>query len=186
MAHARRKLFEVFETTESPIAEEALRRIQELYAIEADIKGRTADQRWMQRQTRSKPLLDAYHVWAIAQRRRLSGKTPLGKALQYGLSRWDALTRYIEDGRLSIDNNLAERQLRGIAVTRKNFLFLGSDSGGDRAAILYTVIETAKLNGLDPEAYLASVLDRLARGHPNTRLEELLPWNFMPSLALAA
>jgi hypothetical protein len=186
MAHARRKLFEVFETTKSPIAEEALRRIQELYAIEADIKGRTADQRWMQRQTRSKPLLDAYHVRAIAQRRRLSGKTPLGKALQYGLSRWDALTRYIDDGRLSIDNNLAERLLRGIAVTRKNFLFLGSDSGGDRAAILYTVIETAKLTGLDPEAYLASVLDRLARGHPNNRLEELLPWNFTPSLALAA
>ena len=186
MAHARRKLFEVFETTKSPIAEEALRRIQEFYAIETDIKGRTADQRWMQRQTRSKPLLDAYHVWAIAQRRRLSGKTPLGKALQYGLSRWDALTRYIDDGRLSIDNNLAERLLRGIAVTRKNFLFLGSDSGGDRAAILYTVIETAKLTGLDPEAYLASVLDRLARGHPNNRLEELLPWNFTPSLALAA
>jgi transposase len=186
MAHARRKVFEVFENTKSPIAEEALRRIQELYAIEADIKGRTADQRWTERQTRSKPLLDAYHVWAIAQRRRLSGKTPLGKALQYGLSRWDALTRYIDDGRLSIDNNLAERLLRGIAVTRKNFLFLGSDSGGDRAAILYTVIETAKLNGLDPEAYLASVLDRLARGHPNNRLKELLPWNFMPSLALAA
>jgi len=186
MAHARRKLFEVFETTKSPIAEEALRRIQAFYAIEADIKGRTADQRWMQRQTRSKQLLDAYHVWAIAQRRRLSGKTPLGKALQYGLSRWDALTRYIDDGRLSIDNNLAERLLRGIAVTRKNFLFLGSDSGGDRAAILYTVIETAKLTGLDPEAYLASVLDRLARGHPNNRLEELLPWNFTPSLALAA
>jgi len=99
-------------------------------------------QRWMQRQTRSKPLLDAFHAWAIAQRRRLSGKTPLGKALQYGLSRWDALTRYVDDGRLSIDNNLAERLLRGIAVTRKNFLFLGSDSGGDRAAILYTIIET--------------------------------------------
>ena len=186
MAHARRKLFEVFDTTKSPIAEEALRQIQELYAIEADIKGRSADQRWMQRQTRSKPLLDAFHSWAIGQRRRLSGKTPLGKALQYGLSRWDALTRYIDDGRLSIDNNLAERLLRGIAVTRKKFLFLGSDSGGDRAAILYTVIESAKLNDLDPEAYLASVLDRLARGHSNNRLEELLPWNFIPSLAVAA
>ena len=186
MAHARRKLFEVFDTTKSPIAEEALRQIQELYAIEADIKGRTVDQRWMQRQTRSRPLLDAFHSWAIAQRRRLSGKTPLGKALQYGLSRWDALTRYVDDDRLSIDNNLAERLLRGIAVTRKNFLFLGSDSGGGRAAILYTIIESAKLNDLDPEAYLASVLDRLARGHLNNRLEELLPWNFMPSLADAA
>jgi transposase len=109
----------------------------------------------------------------------------LGEALQYGLSRWDALTRYIDDGRLSIDNNLGERLLRGIAVTRKNFLFLGSDSGGDRAAILYTV-ETEKLNGLDPEAYLASVLDRLARGHLNNHLKELLPWNFTPALAVAA
>src|SRR3712207_2393142 len=100
------------------------------------------------------------------QRRRLSGKSALGKALQYALGRWDALARYVEDGRLSIDNNLAERQLRGVAVTRKNFLFLGSDSGGQRAAIIYTIAETAKLNGLDPEAYIAAILDRLARGHP--------------------
>jgi transposase len=186
MAHVRRKLFEVFEATKSPVAEEALRRIQELYAVEAAIKDRTADQRRAERQARSKPLLNAFHVWAVAQRRRLSGKAPLGKALQYGLSRWDALTRYVDDGRLSIDNNLAERLLRGIAVTRKNFLFLGSDGGGDRAAILYTIIESAKLNGLDPEAYLARVLDCLARGHPNNRLEELLPWNFTPPLAAAA
>lgn len=186
MAHARRKLFEVFEKTKSPIAEEGLRRIQELYAIEADIKGRTVDQRQAARQTRSKPLLDAFLAWAEAQRRRLSGKTPLGKALQYSLNRWDALTRYVEDGRLSIDNNLAERLLRGIAVTRKNFLFLGSDRGGDRAATIYTIIESAKLNGLDPEAYLATVLDRLARGHPINRLDELLPWNFQQPLAAAA
>lgn len=186
MAHARRKLFEVFDTTKSSIAAEALQRIQELYAIEADIKGRSADQRWAQRQTRSKPLLGAFHAWAVAQRRRLSGKAPLGKALQYALSRWDALTRYIEDGRLSIDNNLAERLLRGIAVSRKNFLFLGSDNGGERAASIYTIIESAKLNNLDPEAYLAAVLDRLARGHPINRIDELLPWNYQPALAIVA
>lgn len=186
MAHARRKLFEVFDGTKSPIAEEALRRIQELYAIEADIKGRSAAQRQAERQARSKPLLEAFHAWATAQRRRLSGKAPLGKALQYALSRWDALTRYVEDGRLSIDNNLAERLLRGIAISRKNFLFLGSDRGGDRAATIFTIIESAKLNGLDPEAYLTTVLDRLARGHLNSRLEELLPWNFQPPLAAAA
>jgi transposase len=186
MAHARRKLFEVFETTKSPIAEEALRRIQELYAIEADIKGRPADQRRAERQRRSKPLLDAFHTWAEAQRRRLSGKTPLGKALQYSLSRWDALSRYAEDGRFSIDNNLAERLLRGIAVSRKNFLFLGSDRGGDRAAAIYTIIESARLNNLDPQAYLATVLDRLARGHPNNRLKELLPWNFRKPAQQAA
>ncbi|MBK1660823.1 hypothetical protein CKO45_21615 [Paracraurococcus ruber] len=101
--------------------------------------------------------------------------------MQYALNRWDALSRYIEDGRLSIDNNLAERQLRGIAVTRKNYLFVGSDAGGQRAAIIHTIAETAKLNGLNPEAYIASVLDRLANGHPITRIDELLPWNFRPS-----
>ncbi len=186
MAHARRKLFEVFETTKSPIAEQALRQIQELYAIEAGINGKPISQRLAARQQQSKPLLDVFQAWAIAQRRRLSGNTPLGKALQYALSRWDALTRYTEDGRLSIDNNLAERLLRGIAVSRKNFLFLGSDRGGERAAAIYTIIETAKLNGLDPEAYLATVLDRLARGHLNTRLADLLPWNLQPQLAAAA
>ena len=186
MAHARRKIFEVFDATKSPIAEEALRRIQELYAIEAEIKGQPADQRREQRQKRSKPLLDALHDWMVAQRRRLSGKTPLGKAFQYALSRWDALARYLEDGRLSIDNNLAERLLRGIAVSRKNYLFLGSDRGGERAAAIYTLIESAKLNGLDPEAYLAALLDRMARGHPINRLDELLPWNFHSPLAAAA
>ena len=127
----------------------------------------------------------AFHTWAMAQRRRLSGKTPLGKALQYALSRWDALTRYLEDGRLSIDNNLFERLLRGIAVSRKNFLFLGSDRGGERAAAIFTITESAKLNSLNPEAYLATVLDRMARGHPINRLDELLPWNFQPVLAAA-
>ena len=178
MAHARRKIFEVFDATKSPIAEEALHRIQELYAIEAEIAGKSVDQRRAERQERSKPRLDAFHDWLQAQRRRLSGKAPLGKALQYALSRWDALTRYVEDGRLSIDNNLAERLLRGIAVSRKNFLFLGSDRGGERAAAIYTIIESAKLNDLNPEAYLAAVLDRMARGHPINRLDELLPWRF--------
>ena len=186
MAHARRKIFEVFDATKSPIAEEALRRIQELYAIEAEINGRSADQRRAERQKRSKPLLDALHDWLEAQRRRLSGKAPLGKAFQYTLSRRDALTRYVEDGRLSIDNNLAERLLRGIAVTRKNFLFLGSNRGGERAAAIYTTIESAKLNDLNPEAYLTTVLDRMAHGHPINRLDELLPWNFHPPLAAAA
>ena len=174
-AHARRKLFEVHEATKSPIAEEALRRIQALYQIEADITGRSAADRQAQRQTRSKPLLGDFKTWMEAQRRRASSKTALGKALQYALARWDALTRYADDGRLAIDNNLAERLLRGIAVTRKNFLFLGSDKGGDRAAILYTLIETAKLNGLNPEAYLAYTIDQLTRGA--SRLSELLPWN---------
>jgi transposase len=179
-AHARRRLFEVFEATKSPIAEEGLRRIQALYAVEAAINGQPPEQRRKQRDAQSKPLLDALHAWMLAQRRRLSGKSTFGKALQYALSRWDALARYLDDGRLSIDNNLAERQLRGIALTRKNFLFLGSDAGGQRAAIIYTIAETAKLNGLDPEAYIAAILDRLARGHPASRIGELLPWSFRP------
>ena len=186
MAHARRKIFEVFDATKSPIAEEALRRIQELYVIEAEINSSSADQRRAERQERSKPLLDTLHHWLEEQRRRLSGKAPLGKAFQYALSRWDALTRYLEDGRLSIDNNLAERLLRDIAMTRKNYLFLGSDRGGERAAAIYTIIESAKLNDLNPEAYLAAVLDQMARGHPINRLDELLPWNFQPPPAAAA
>jgi len=178
MAHARRELFKVYESTRSPIAEEALRRIGELYAIEAAINGQSAEQRHAARQAQSKPLLEALHAWMLQQRRRLSGKSTLGKALQYALNRWDALACYVEDGRLSIDNNLSERLLRGIAVTRKNFLFVGSDAGGQRAAIIYTIAETAKLNGLDPEAYIAAVLDRLAHGHSISRLDELLPWNW--------
>lgn len=178
MAHARRELFKVYEATRSPIAEESLRRIGELYAIEAAINGQPPERRLAVRQAQSKPLLEALHDWMQQQRRRLSGKSTLGKALQYALNRWDALARYVEDGRLSIDNNLSERLLRGIAVTRKNYLFVGSDAGGQRAAIIYTIAETAKLNGLDPEAYIAAVLNRLAQGHPINRLDELLPWNF--------
>jgi transposase len=180
-AHCRRKLFDVFEATKSPIAEEGLRRIQQLYAIEAEINGQSSELRLAERQTRSVPLLDALQTWYVEQRRRLSTKGALGKALQYALSRWDALTRYTRDGRLSIDNNLSERLLRGIAVTRKNFLFLGSDKGGERAAVIYTLIESAKLNGLDPEAYLADIIGRMAKGHSINRLDELLPWNWRQS-----
>src|SRR5262249_33279565 len=129
-------------------------------------------------QTRAVPMLAALKAWAEVQRRRLSSKTTLGRALQYSLSRWDALTRYATDGRLAIDNSPAERAIRGIAMTRKNYLFLGSDEGGRRAAIFYAVIETAKLNGLDPQAYMADVMYRGAKDHPANRLAELLPWNW--------
>jgi len=178
MAHARRYFFDVYDATKSPIAEEALRRIQELYVIETDINGKPAEIRHAERQARAAPLLASFKSWAEAERRRLSSKTTLGRALQYSLSRWDALTRYTTDGRLAIDNNPAERAIRGIAMTRKNYLFLGSDEGGRRAAIFYTIIETAKLNGLDPQAYMADAIDRMAKGHPINRLTELLPWNW--------
>jgi transposase len=177
-AHARRKLFDEFERTKSPIAEEALRRIGELYEIEAQITGHSAETRHKIRQEHAMPILDGLRRWLQEQRRRLSAKTNLAKALQYALTRWEALCLYTTDGRIGIDNNPAERALRGIAITRKNFLFLGSEAGGERAAVIYTVLESAKLNGLDPEAYLADVIDRMAKGHPINRLSELLPWNW--------
>jgi len=187
LAHVRRKFFDVFEaTTKSPIAEEALIRIQALYAIEAEIGGRSADERRRIRHAQARPLLEDLRGWCEVQRRRLSAKSALGKAFGYALSRGDALARYLEDGRLSIDNNLSERLLRGIAVTRKNYLFVGSDRGGERAAILYTLIESAKLNGLDPELYLADVLRRLVLGHAVTRLADLLPWNIKLATELSA
>lgn len=186
-AHARRKLFDEFERTKSPIAEEGLRRIRELYAIEAEITGKTADERQKIRRDHGLPILNDLRSWLHEQRRRLSSKTNLAKALQYALTRWDALCLYTSDGRLGIDNNPAERALRTIAITRKNFLFLGSETGGDRAALIYTVLQLAKLNGLDPEAYLADVIDRMAKGHPINRLSELLPWNWTkPEIKRAA
>jgi transposase len=185
-AHARRKFYDVFEATKSPIAEEALKRIGELYKVEAGITGQSAEARLAARQNRAVPILDALRDWLTAQRRRLSAKNALAKAIQYALSRWEALTRYVGDGRLAIDNNVAERALRSIAITRKNFLFLGSDAGGERAAILYTVLESAKLNRLDPQAWLSDVIDRMANGHPINRLGELLPWNWQPKIATLA
>jgi transposase len=178
LAHARRKLFDEFERTKSPIAEEALRRIGKLYNIETDINGYSAELRQKTREDLALPILDELKTWFHTQRRRLSTKSNLAKALQYALTRWEALALYTTDGRIGIDNNPAERSLRGIAITRKKFLFLGSDAGGERAAVLYTVLETAKLNGLNPDAYLADVIDRMAKGHPINRLSELMPWNW--------
>lgn len=187
-AHARRKLYDVHQKTRSPIAAEGLRRIGALYDIEREINGLPSGHRRSVRAERSTPLLADLRVWMETERRRLSSKTDLAKALQYALSRWDTLARFAIDGRLAIDNNVAERALRGIAVTRKNFLFLGSDQGGDRAAIIYTVLETARLNGIDPEAWLADVLDKLARGRSQLDLDPLMPWNWEKPepLAIAA
>lgn len=177
-AHARRKFHELVEATGSPVAGEALTRIAALYAIEAEITGQKADQRRDARQRLAVPLLADLKSWLESQAARLSAKTALAKAIQYALGRWTALLLYTGDGRIGIDNNPAERSLRTIALTRKNFLFLGSEAGGKRAADLYTVLETARLNGLNPEAWLADTIDRMAKGHPINRLDELLPWNW--------
>jgi transposase len=174
-AHARRKFFDICVTAKSETAEEALMRIGELYAIEDAIRGRPPDERRAVRQTRSAPILNALKPWLEARRDELSRKSELAKAIGYALSRWTALTRFLEDGRLSIDNNAAERAIRGIALGRKNYLFAGSDSGGVRAAAIYSLVETAKLNGLDPEKYLRDVLVKIA-DHPINQIDALLPW----------
>jgi len=187
-AHARRKFYEIHVALASPIAAVALERIGRLYAIEAEIRGKPAEERRAVRQARAGPELEALHAWLQAMVTTLSRKSELALAIRYALSHWAALTRYRDDGRLEIDNNAAERALRAVALGRKNWLFAGSDDGGERAAAIYSLLGTAKLNELDPEGYLRHVLERIA-DHPINRIEELLPWNVaeqLPSLRLAA
>ena len=176
-AHVRRKFFDEQAATSSPIAGETLNRIGMLYTIEDGIRGKPPDDRRRIREDRAQPLLAELRAWLVATLPKLSAKTDLAKAIRYTLSRWDALTRYIHDGRIEIDNNAAERAIRGVALGRKNYLFAGSDSGGERAAAIYSLIETCKLNGIDPEAYLRGTIARIAE-HPINRIAELLPWNW--------
>jgi transposase len=180
-AHARRKFHEIHVVHASPTTTEALARIGALYAIEDEIRGRPAGLRLSIRQTRAKPLLEELRTWMEKAQRSLSSKSETAGAIRYALSRWCALTRYIDDGMLEIDNSAAERALRAVALGRKNFLFAGSDCGGERAAAMYSLIGSAKLNGLDPELYLRTVLARIA-DYPVSRIRDLLPWNLAPSL----
>lgn len=178
-AHARRPWWELFlRSGRDPdsVAGQALSRIRELYAIEEELRGQGPEVRKAQRQARAGPLLEDLRTWFEGLRARVSAKSDIAQAIGYSLGRWGALTRYIQNGRLEIDNNAAERALRGVSLGRKNYLFMGSDAGGERAAAFYSLVETAKLNGLDPQAYLREVFERIAE-HRINRIDELLPWN---------
>lgn len=176
MAHVRRKFFDIAAAGPAPIAEQALRRIGELYDVEARIRGAPPGERRRVRQVDSEPRAEALRTWLERELGRLPGKTGTAQAIRYALTRWTALARYLGDGTIEIDNNAAERAIRPVALGRKNWLFAGSDRGGERAAAILSLVESAKMNGLDPEAYLREVLARIA-DHPINRVAELLPWN---------
>ncbi|MBB6414429.1 IS66 family transposase [Mesorhizobium sangaii] len=198
-AHARRKFFELADVEGSarkksrgertgaiyPIALEAVQRLDGLFDIEREINGLSAEARACARQERSAPLMEDLHAWLIAQLAQLSRNHDLAKAINYVLRRWPAFNRFLDDGRICITNNAAERALRCVPLGRKAWLFCGSDRGGQRAAVIYALIGTAKLNNVDPQAWLTDVLHRIAE-HPANRLDELLPWNWRPKPAAIA
>jgi transposase len=170
------QIYDVHVATDSPRAWELLEGIGRLFAIEAEIKGRRPEERLAVRRQQSVPLLEVLKTRFEETLNQVSAKSSLAEAIRYTTSRWPVMTRFTTDGRLEICNNAAERAMRPIALGRNNWIFAGSDSGGERAALMYTLIETAKLNGLNPEAYLRQVISRIA-GHPARRIAELLPWN---------
>lgn len=183
-AHARRKYYDVYATDHSPSAQEALLRIGALYAIERQIQGQPPHIRAQVRRDQSAPLLAQLRTWLTGMHAGLSVKSPLAAAIQYTLTRWTALTRYVEDGRIELDNNAAERAIRALVLGRRNYLFAGSDAGGETAARLYSLIGTCRLNGIDPHTYLKYVLERIA-DHPINRIDELVPWRVAARLPLA-
>jgi transposase len=177
-SHARRKFYDIHEQQHKlagTLAHEALQRIAAIFAIEADIQGQSPEERSRQRRRRTRPILDELQRWMSATLAQVSAKSPMATAIGYSMSNWRALIRFVDDGRMEAHNNIAERALRGVAIGRKNYLHLGSDRGGERAAVIYSLLGTAKLNGLNPRAYLRHVLERIAE-HPSNRIDELLPW----------
>jgi hypothetical protein len=176
-SHLRRRFVEIERSAPAPTAKEALGRIAQLYAIERSLRGRPAEERRRARQAHSKPLVTALKSWFEDRLKILSGKSPTAEAIRYGLNHWDGLIRFLDDGRIELDTNSVERAMRPIALNRKNALFAGCDEGAGAWACLASLIETCKLNGADPEAYLTDVLEKLVNGWPAARIDELLPWS---------
>lgn len=185
-AHVRRRFYELAAAGPAPIASEALERIAELYAVEADIRGRSPDERRALRQEKSRPILDELEPWLRTKLGLISQKTKLAEAIRYALSRWDGLTCFLDDGRIEIDSNVVERSIRPIALNRKNALFAGSDAGGEHWAVIASLIETCKLCGVEPHAYLADVITKIVNDHPNSQINDLLPWAYPDAPALKA
>ena len=186
--HARRLFYEFYTSTQSPLAAEVLARIAKLYEIEAEVRGQPADVRRAIRQERSRPLVEDLQRWLQEHLPRLPGWSDLAKAMRYALAHWDGLILYLDDGRLEMDTNIVERAIRPITITRKNSLFAGSDAGARRWAIANTLIQSCKLNGVEPLAYLTDVLQRIVSGQTkNHQLYALLPWNWrLPATVAAA
>ena len=177
-AHARRKLIEITRTGPAPIAAEGVAHIRDLYAIEAEIRGSDPATRLAIRQERSVPILARIDDWLAYHRARASAKSPLGEALAYIAKYRDGLGRFLTDGRVEIDNNTVERTIRPIALNRKNALFAGHDAGAENWAVIASLIETCKMNGVDPQAWLANTLTSIVNGHKQSQIDELLPWNY--------
>jgi len=177
-AHARRKLYDVAKASAAPIAREGLKQIAALYRIEADIKGQSADARLVARIERTKPKLEAFRKWLAHSRTQVSAKSPTGEALKYIAKYWDGLNLFISDGRIEIDNNPVERTIRPIALNRKNALFAGHEAGAQNWAMLASLIETCKLNAVEPHSYITGILTAIVNGHKQSDIEALLPWNF--------
>jgi transposase len=178
-SHVRRGFYDLAKA-KAPIAIEALKRIAALYAIEADIRGKSATERQIARQAESKPLIAELRVWFEAQLAKLPARGPTAEAIRYALNHWDGLQRFLDDGRIELDNNSVERAMRPVCLSRKNSLFAGSDEGGENWACLASLIETCKLNRVNPQAYFADLLTRLVNGWPQKRIDELMPWNWAP------
>jgi transposase len=177
-AHTRRKFYDLHQATGSPIAAEALRRIAGLYAIETEIRGHSANERQLHRERHARPVIEALKPWLEHQLLQVPPRSGLAEAIRYALARWPALCRFVEDGRIELDNNPVERAIRPVALGRKNHLFAGSDGGADRWAVVASLLETAKLNGVEPYTYLKDVLERMTNGHPMRQIDDLLPWNW--------